>query len=169
MPLTRPCCKSSDHWMHACRNKIHYRYGHIERACFSKRRAKSFYWQPKPGRANNVHSTGARSASGDPPKTAASSATSKIPVILSIISLPPPLAQATTSATPPLPQTITILVETRSTMANYLVNPEPFIPPEFEIEHGGYDRIPWAFVNLSGEPIYAHEQFTIAVDIQGVL
>jgi hypothetical protein len=54
-------------------------------------------------------------------------------------------------------------------MANYPVNPEPFLPPDFEIEHGGQNRVVLAVVNLSGEPIYAHEQFTIAVDVDGVL
>jgi hypothetical protein len=54
-------------------------------------------------------------------------------------------------------------------MANYPVNPEPFLPPDFEIEHGGQNRVVRAVVNLSGEPIYAHEQFTIAVDVDGVL
>jgi hypothetical protein len=54
-------------------------------------------------------------------------------------------------------------------MVNYSVDPVPFIPPEFEIDHGGQNRIPQAFVNLSKEPIYAHDQFTIAIDVQGVL
>jgi hypothetical protein len=40
---------------------------------------------------------------------------------------------------------------------------------EFEIEHGGKNRVARAFINLSREPIYAHEQFTIVVDMAGVL
>jgi hypothetical protein len=54
-------------------------------------------------------------------------------------------------------------------MANFPVDPEPFIPLDFEIELGGPDQVVWAFINLSGAPIHAHEQFTIAVDVAGVL
>jgi hypothetical protein len=59
--------------------------------------------------------------------------------------------------------------EVLSTMANYPVNPEPFNLPNFEIEHGGQNRVVRAIVNFFGEPIYAHEQFTIVVDVDGVL
>jgi hypothetical protein len=54
-------------------------------------------------------------------------------------------------------------------MADFPVNLEPFLSPEFENEHGGKNRVARTFINLSGKPIYTHEQFTISVDVAGVL
>jgi hypothetical protein len=54
-------------------------------------------------------------------------------------------------------------------MANFPVNPAPFIPAAFEVDEGGQDRVPRVTVNLSGEPIHAHEEFVLVVDADGIL
>jgi hypothetical protein len=54
-------------------------------------------------------------------------------------------------------------------MANYLVDPTPFIPPVFEIEEGGAHRTPWTIVNLSSAPVLACGQFVIGVAMDGVI
>lgn len=54
-------------------------------------------------------------------------------------------------------------------MANFPVNPFPFVPDQFEIEDGGPNRVARAYVNLSGEPVRAHDEFVLAEDVDEVL
>jgi hypothetical protein len=54
-------------------------------------------------------------------------------------------------------------------MANFPVDPLPFVPPGIEIEDGEPHRVPRAVVHLAGNPVYAHEEYVLEVDTQQLL
>jgi hypothetical protein len=56
-----------------------------------------------------------------------------------------------------------------ATKSFFPIDPAPYIPAAFEVDEGGQDRVPRVAVILSGEPIYAHEEFILAVDADGIL
>jgi hypothetical protein len=57
----------------------------------------------------------------------------------------------------------------KPSMANFPVDPLPFIPPGIEIEDGGPHRVPRAVVHLFGNAVHAHEEYVLAVDSQQIL
>jgi hypothetical protein len=54
-------------------------------------------------------------------------------------------------------------------MVNFPVDSAPFILETFGVDKGGQDKVSWITVNLSRDPIHAHEEFVLAVDVDGVL
>jgi hypothetical protein len=50
-------------------------------------------------------------------------------------------------------------------MANFTVDPAPFLPPGVDVEDGGNQRIPRAVVNLGGNTLHAHQEYILAIDI----
>jgi hypothetical protein len=54
-------------------------------------------------------------------------------------------------------------------MANFSIDPAPFIPPALQVEDGDPQRVARSFINLSGNVLHAHEKFVIAVDTFQVL
>jgi hypothetical protein len=54
-------------------------------------------------------------------------------------------------------------------MANFPVDPLPFILPGIEIEDNGPHRVPRVVVHLSSNPVHAHEEYIFAVDSQQLL
>jgi hypothetical protein len=50
-------------------------------------------------------------------------------------------------------------------MANFIVDPAPFLPPGVQQEDGGNQRIPQAVVNLAGNIFHAQEEYILAIEI----
>jgi hypothetical protein len=54
-------------------------------------------------------------------------------------------------------------------MANFAVNPVPFLPLGVQPEDGGNQRIPRAVVNLADNILHAHEEYILAIYIFQIL
>jgi hypothetical protein len=54
-------------------------------------------------------------------------------------------------------------------MANFPVDPLPFIPLGIEIEDGGMHKVPRVVGHRSGNAVHAHEEYVLAVDTQQML
>jgi hypothetical protein len=54
-------------------------------------------------------------------------------------------------------------------MANFPVDPRPFLPEEMEVEDGGPDRRVRGRVHLADDPIRLHEEFMVAEEVDGIL
>lgn len=54
-------------------------------------------------------------------------------------------------------------------MANFPTDPRPFLPPEMVIEDGGIDRRSRAHIHLALGQEVRHDDFVIAVDVEGVV
>jgi hypothetical protein len=50
-------------------------------------------------------------------------------------------------------------------MANFAINPTPFLHSRVKAEDGGKQRIPRAVVNLIGNVLHAHQEYILAIDI----
>jgi hypothetical protein len=120
-------CLELGHWVRNCPNKIRcrfcYLYGHIKRACYSKRHATSSYWRPK---AVSTSSVASEPCDGSLPEAAPSVSKTTHHFTIPWASSPPPPSR--TSPASPQPQAPLLSREVRSTMANFLVDPMPFIP-----------------------------------------
>jgi hypothetical protein len=63
---------------------------------------------------------------------------------------------SSTSVSPPLPNF-------QTTMENFAINPQPFVPPAMFIEDGGPHHRARKMVYISGGPAKSHEDYVIAI------
>lgn len=159
-------CLSPLHLVKDCNNPVRcrhcYYYGHIEKWC-NKRKAKTTrQWRAKQGQLPR-HDT-AQSAQHDTQDSELNSgqpqpARSPSEKAVTLICAP----------SPPFAHSASQLIVWSPTMANFPVDPHRFIPQHMEIEDGGANRIPRAFVNLSGAPARNFEEYVIAEDVDELL
>jgi hypothetical protein len=156
-------CLSMDHTIEVCMNKIHcracYRYGHIEKNCFSKSAAKSGKWIPKrtQGKVSNSSQTNI------PLAVSTSAPVIKdipLPMLSTIQGTNPPLfLPSPLPPTPPPPD----LVKDCHPMVVFELDPTPWLPWGHQVIDGGATRLPRSYYNPANDPPQLHQDWCIAV------
>jgi hypothetical protein len=136
-------CLALGHWVKHYTSRIRcrfcFRYGHIKKACFAKKREAAAHWRPKLAAKQSANQQASASLDTSPPRDVhiaenrSSSLASRGFSINQLETTATSSSSVHRCSTLPSPE---VPCEVRSTTANYPVNPEPFLPPDFEIEHG---------------------------------
>jgi hypothetical protein len=170
------CCLGYGQWARECLSQIrcchYYAYEHIERRYRKMLEAFNCFWRPKLGRVmahkvsqametvNRDDASATTPLSSFVPSNSPSNRAEEQGVLLlsSRHNKPCSVSSSLYHIPPPKP---VLQREISPTMANFPIDPAPFIPPTLEIEDGGNQRVPRAVVNLSGNVIHAHEEYVL--------
>lgn len=154
-----------DHIRHNCSNKIRCKSclvsGHVSRQCWKYKRAtcpnEVWVWRRKSTQPHIVSAEVIDSCT----ESRDESLPSKTPVESNLLTDPPPQTNAVEN-----PNTVPNLVldgesdEEQAAMANFPVDPTPYLVTDLTIEHG-WNRPARGHVALGGEPTQEHEDYAI--------
>jgi hypothetical protein len=147
-------CLSMGHKVSACTNDIRckkcFPYGHIGKSCFNSLAKKDKRWVPrrKVSGVNDKYSVG--------PNKSLVAPSPDLPDIFS------PSTSSSPVPSPP-PYHIEGSVDNPSSMANFELDPAPWLPWGHHIIDGGPTRLPQTFYFPSQDPPEQHQQYCVAV------
>ncbi|TVU33893.1 hypothetical protein EJB05_15707, partial [Eragrostis curvula] len=163
-PMADSCyrCLTPGHYARECSSKIRcrycYNYGHIERVCWKKKRDENRKWKQAETSKHLAQAQGPREEHllHHSPVCQNKSQTARFSRDSS------PSSEQREGCSSPLSLH-------SPTMANFPLNPMPFIAQELNLEDGGANRRSRGYIYLSGNAIRAHEEYVIAIDHEGIL
>ncbi|TVU07256.1 hypothetical protein EJB05_47304, partial [Eragrostis curvula] len=168
---TRLCfrCLSPNHLVKYCQGKIrcNFCFGYNHNDCFRKKWVSNTTWRAK---QQSVQNKSVSAAGVQSPTKKAHSTVSGNASLTQVTScrgsptaqLPP---QTQTQLTPLLCLVSNQGASSSQAMANFPMDPHPFIAPEMHLDMGTPARVSRAEISFSGEPVRAHEDFVIALDV----
>jgi hypothetical protein len=164
-------CLSMSHKTSVCTNEIRCRgcfsYGHIRKACLKAKKATK--WIPKQKETGSPQTLTGKETEPDT-ISGGESVNEQIPPEVQILQSQPPETTTTQNPTPPplsppllspLPPPLSSLLF-RSSMANFEVDPAPWLPPGHQIIDGGPTRLPPTFYTPAVRPPRRNETICTA-------
>jgi hypothetical protein len=147
-------CLSMGHKVAACTNDIRckkcFRYGHIGKSCFNSLAKKDKRWVPKRkvSRVNDKDLVGPN-------------------ISVVVLSPDPPDISSPLTSTSPIPSPLSYRIEgfidNPTPMANFELDPAPWLPWGHHVIDGGPTRLPWTFYFPLQDPPEQHQQYCVAV------